>query len=328
MQEVDEASTPPRSGWSPKLSAATTLVRCARHRETDALFHCDKCRMKWCALCVRTGSERSVTWALCACHGRCSPIVASTAGRPLTNDFGECFTYPFRGEGRLLLLLGAAVYGLVDLYYGNGVRAALTMIAASAGANVEGGGSGNPIVTGVGMVIVLILFGYLLSWVARTIRESARGRDVLPPYPEFIAFYESIVKPVLRMTALLFACFLPGMLVLPFGAVGGLLGLLLLAGGAFVLPMALTSVAIADSIEGLDPLRIVRSIGRVGVPYAFASALFFAVLGLLFIGTASVDALGWLAPFVRSFLSLYLAAVAGRVLGRVYARHEKELGWY
>jgi len=316
-------------------AAARTIWRCARHRDVDALYRCGRCKALWCSSCVRQGDERGVRWFGCACGGRCAPIEfdapvpsLATTERELTG----AFSYPFCGEGRFLLALGTVFYWVFDFWLGNQLRALLGIVAGA------GSGQPAPAVTtfdylriGGGcaaLVLVLALFGYQLSWLMRVVRESAKGRDELPGFPEYVTFADSVFVPLAQGLALVGVTLGPGLVLLKFGGIGVVLGVLALAAGAAVLPMALLAVAIADSLEGLDAKRILRSIPRIGAPYGFAAALFAAVIALLFVGAWLLEWIPFLGPIARAFLILYLSAVAGRVLGLVYARNEKRLGWY
>jgi hypothetical protein len=331
-ERLAEDREAPPSAWSAAPGTAGAFKRCARHREVAAAARCDRCRRLWCTWCVRHGEERGVKWLLCECGGRCSAIEPERAPPAPRELLEDAVHYPFRGEGRLLLALGAAFYWVVDLYFGSGVRGMARSISEamrSPDATTASVIDYLEVVKGASaLALVLLCFGYQLSWVAHVIRESARGREEMPAFPEWAGAVESVLAPLGRGLALLAVTLGPGALLLPWGAVGAVLGVLLLAAGAAVLPMALLAVAIADSLEGLEPGRILRSIPRLGAPYLLAAALFAAVVVLLLAGAFWLEQVPLLGPLLRAFLLLYLSAVVGRLLGALYARHAGELGWY
>jgi hypothetical protein len=322
-------SPAPATAPAPK---ARTLVRCARHRELDADVRCDKCRTNWCFGCVTSGEDRGVKWIRCKCSGRCDPLAREhevKAQRELESRAFGLLAYPVRGEGVWLLAVGAFCFGLFDLCCGSGVRALLEMFSTMFVAHPAAGDlSFSMTGSSLGLVVAILLLGFQFSWVMRVVQTTAQGRDEAPGFPDFVSVAESMVLPVGRVLAVLGLTIGPGLIALPFGLVGALFGVVLLIAGVFTLPMALTSIAIADSLEGLDVPRIFRSIRCVGLPYLAAAALFFAILALLFAGTAALGFAGPIAPFARAALALYLAAIAGRVLGLLYAKHERELAWY
>ena len=289
---------------------ARTLVRCARHRELDAAFRCGRCRMTWCDGCIEHGTQNGIAFTICKCGGGCEALVIVQPLPSLADEFVGCFRYPLRGEGRWLLLVGALLFGGCEILFGGGAVSLCYHLA------LQGA---------IGIVLLTLFFGYTLNWVGVVIRTTANGGDELPGFPEFLNVYDSMVLPLLRMIALLALFLGPGLIALPFGIGGLLAGIVLLGAGVTVLPMALSMVAMADNLSGLEPRRIGRAIAATGAPYFFTAALFFAVFGLLLFDGTLTESLGRLAPIANSGLSLYLLAIAGRVLGLIHRRLEADV---
>jgi len=237
---------------------------------------------------------------LCECGGRGVPIEIAFPPPPRIDDtLADVFAYPARGEGRWILALGAAMFTVLD------------SIAVSFSR----------------LFLAVLVFGFMVAWLMDVIRCSARGRPGLPAFPDFVTLWDSIGVPILRGLVLLLVTIAPGLTVASLGGLWNFVGVPLLLAGVAILPMALLAVAVSGSLEGLSLVRIVRSIPIVAKPYALAAALFSVVVGMLIGGTAW-EGLGFIGPFVTALVALYLVAISGRVLGLLYARHERELGWY
>jgi hypothetical protein len=110
----------------------------------------------------------------------------------------------------------------------------------------------------------------------------------------------------------------------------------LLAYGSIFFPMGVLALAMFGSVNGLNPVLIVRSILSTFMQYCGLIILFFC-LGVLFVVTLSMmvrilPKLGlrsYMFLFYISFsiLSLYVLLIAGHLLGRFYWRYEDKLRW-
>ena len=305
MTNATDPGTKP-TGWTLDAPPATTLVRCARHKDVDATLRCQLCRAPWCRMCVAIGDERGVVWRRCQCGGRCDDV-AVEAPPVSTHDFGaellDALRYPFAGAARVQVLFGAVAFGALMWIVG------ISFV--------------------VGPLVARPLFvGYLFAYVQRVISSTVKGRDEPPGLPDFVSVGESMLAPLMRMVLLLLLSFGPGLLawsLLP-GA-GALLGGILLVAGLAYLPMTLLAVSILDSLDGYDPRRVVASIRIVPRQYALAATLFALVFALILgCGFAPID-LPFVGSFLRGAVVFTLATIAGRVLGLTYRRYAKQLGW-
>lgn len=100
--------------------------------------------------------------------------------------------------------------------------------------------------------------------------------------------------------------------------------------------MGILAIVIFDSVRGLNPALIIRSIASTFLPYCGLVVLFYG-LGVLFV----IGIIGSLlaGTTMRSILSLilmpifmlvgfiWLLLVAGHLLGRFYWRYEERLNW-
>jgi hypothetical protein len=314
------------TNWAIKAAPARTLVRCARHRDVDAAFHCGRCRLDFCALCVKQFDERGVAFKVCHCGGRCEAI--EVVAPPKSNrDFGaelvDAFAFPFRGEARWQMVLGAAMFGGTSWLFGGTLANALPMVSPTSPLG--------PFAFWMVMGAVLALVGvagYLFAYVELVIAHTAKGRDDPPGFPDFLTVWESMMKPIGRLFLLLVIAFGPGTLLvalLPGGA--KLLGVVLLLAGLAYFPMALLAVAIFEGDQGFDPRRVVAAIQLVPRHYAIAAALFLLTFALMLGGGLFLVGLPAIGGLLRGALAFYMATVAGRVLGLTYRNHAKGFRW-
>jgi DNA-directed RNA polymerase subunit RPC12/RpoP len=106
--------------------------------------------------------------------------------------------------------------------------------------------------------------------------------------------------------------------------------------GIFFFPMGILAVVIFDSVRGLNPALIIRSITSTFLPYCGLVVLFYG-LGILFVigivGSMSAGrAVGsFLSPILTLFSILvgfiWMSFVAGHLLGRFYWRYQEKLDW-
>jgi len=94
--------------------------------------------------------------------------------------------------------------------------------------------------------------------------------------------------------------------------------------------MALLTVAIADSVAGVNPVVVLGSIAKIPGQYAATCGMFLVVLIL-------TGGCNWLLELVKlpiissmvsSFIGLYGLTVQMRVLGLLYRCNKKKLRWF
>ena len=253
------------------------------------------------------------------------------APRAFATEVPLAFTYPFRGNGIILLISGAVLFTLLDY---------LASLAC------------------LGTVIGIAATGYLFAYMQRIIASSALGDREMPQWPDLSEFWSDLLRPALLYLWTLMVCFGPALLVAytlsqPLVAVvqaaaaafqpGGP-AFLLTAGqlwpvfavlgvaafGAFCFPMTLLAVAMTDNFLAVNPLVIVPSIFRVLGPYLIA---FFVLAGLLHVAVLGGVAgkfipIPILPALIVRFLSLCLLAVEMRILGLLYLTNRERLGWF
>jgi hypothetical protein len=275
---------------------------------------------------VKQGEERGVRFVLCSCGGRCEAIVVA-APQKSAADFGaelaDSFRFPFRGEARGPMAVGAAMFGVFTWMFGSKLALSISMVTPH-----------DPLgpfalwgVMGASLALLAIA-GYLFAYLELVIVHTAKGRDDPPGFPDFLSTWESMLTPLVRLVLLLAISFGPGVVLLALlpGLAKSVGGVVLLAGLAYF-PMALLAVAIFEGDQGFDPRRVIASIGLVPRHYAIAAALLLASFVVLVVGCRSLGTLADLGGFLSGALAFYTATVAGRVLGLTYRNHAEKLGW-
>jgi len=106
--------------------------------------------------------------------------------------------------------------------------------------------------------------------------------------------------------------------------------------GVFFFPMGILAVVISDSVRGLSPVLLIRSIASTFLPYCGLVILFYG-LGILFVigivGSMSAGrAVGSISSLILTLISIlvgfiWMLLVAGHLLGRFYWRYEDKLNW-
>jgi len=221
----------------------------------------------------------------------------------------SAFAYPFCGDGAVI--------------FGSGVVFILLMGVVASFSGM------------IAMILSFVVTGYFFGALQGIVQSSAQGIDTMPPWPGTEDWTEEIAGPFLRWVVTMAACFGPGAAVCFWGwrnadtlvlGVGGGLGLL----GLVVYPMAVLAVSMADSIAGLNPFLVIRSIAASPGRYLAMVALITLLMGVQ-VGT-SYWAEKLPVPFVgdawHAFNGLYFAVVQARLLGVFYHANRERLGWF
>ena len=121
--------------------------------------------------------------------------------------------------------------------------------------------------------------GYLYAFMQNVIQSSARGEEAMPDWPEISAFWDDMVVPFFQFSAIWLVCLGPGIALMLL--VSPLAGVPLVCLGLFCLPMAILTVAMADSLAGMNPFIIFSGIGKVPLPYLTACGIFLVIIALM-----------------------------------------------
>lgn len=100
---------------------------------------------------------------------------------------------------------------------------------------------------------------------------------------------------------------------------------MLLAVGMVYIPMAFLALSDLESERGLNPLYVVRGIGRMPGPYFALVGLAGAAYFLPMLALILAGAPGWVQALVSSLLLLYVLVVLMRAMALVYRRRKINL---
>jgi hypothetical protein len=254
------------------------------------------------------------------CGGFGVPLAEHAAGeRRLRATFGDrvrdAFQYPLRGNGLTLLIGGTVFFGILA-----GAQALLEKLMGFTRVVP-------PMVLAGYLIVIVMSTGYLVACLQGIITSSVGGEEDMPDWPEVSEFWGDIGVPFFRFLAVSLVLVGPGLAAMFFGPAVGVPVLLL---GLFCAPMALLTVAMADSIVGLNPFVIFSGIAKVPGQYVVVCGL---LGGLLLLAGLARYLLGFLPipvlpALVGGFLSLYALCVGMRVLGAMYHSNRDALNWF
>jgi hypothetical protein len=209
----------------------------------------------------------------------------------------DAFFFPFRGNGKVMLIFGGIL----------GVISDLASLAPM-----------------LGIFASVLILGYFIAIYFQIIQSTATGANEAPDYPEISNIVEDLAYPVLQVIFVGFISFIP-LIVMAAYTIGTLtLGVVL---GVAYFPMAMMAVVVLGELRAANPLFVVRSIVSAGGLYWVAVT---SLLILYFVETLVVEILGGsfiIGSLIAAFLGMYTLMANGRILGLIYREKEEELGW-
>lgn len=227
----------------------------------------------------------------------------------------DAFSYPFRGDGLLIMILGAIFLGII-------------------GGLSSLGGVGKFLLKG-SFLLVVFYYGYTASMLQQVLHGSGQGENTLPKWPEFTDWQSDIIDPAMKWIGTFILVLGPGLATLMFGfALQSFLpGILLTALGCFYLPMGFMLVGMFDTLLALNPVVGFRSIVAIFGHYLL-TVFVFGILLAMNAATGTVGSmvdgipLTVIAYFVDGFNRLYTLVVFARILGCLYYANRHRLGWF
>jgi hypothetical protein len=215
----------------------------------------------------------------------------------------DVLTYPFRGGGWLMLLIGAGM-------------SILLKIASIA-----------PL---IGMIAGLFSAGFFASYYLDIINNTVNDKDDPPEWPDISNFGEDIGRPLLQTLGVALISLVPYALTFLLDATDPARETWQWAARAlFILyfPMSMLGVVMHGHLGGALPHRVIPAIFRALPGYLLVVALF---AGLTVLSSLS-DAIGSTIPFlgfvITAIPTLYLLMAEARLIGLLYRAKREQIGW-
>jgi len=192
------------------------------------------------------------------------------------------------------------------------------------------------------IIRIVIVWSYMYWYFCECIRDSAVGGLRAPETLGSMPGVGEMVWQFLRLLACYAFFFGPvtfyhGWTYSNNNEINGVIFWSLLTYGVFFFPMGILAVVMFDSVRGLNPILLIRSIISAFFQYCGLVILFYGLAVLLVIGRmGSVLAtvrtgstlLGPLLVYILIFaVYIWLLLVAGHLLGRFYWRYQEKLNW-
>lgn len=214
----------------------------------------------------------------------------------------DILTYPFRGGGKYILLIG-----VILTLAGN-----LVSIA--------------PLVGGIAG---LLLYAYFCAVYFKLIESTSTGGTEAPDYPDISNFFEDVIWPMLQITFILLLSFGP-FAIYAYRAgeemnplISG--GLLIL--GIVYFPMALLAAVILGRLSAAGPHVVFPSIFRAGWYYLLAVGILVLIYGAEMACGELLEEFFIIKYLVMAVVSMYAMMANARTLGLVFRDRREELNW-
>lgn len=178
----------------------------------------------------------------------------------------------------------------------------------------------------VSSVVEIIIVLYMYWYLAECIRDSAEGGLRAPKVIGDVPGVADMFWQMINIAGCLIVFFAPFVLYMLFTKKAGVIFWLLLIYAVFFFPMALLAIVVLDSVSGLDPRLIYKSIANTFRQYLALVLLFVAAVILIgVLGPKVEKSIGW--AFLFRCACIYLLFVAAHLLGRFYWRYQEKLNW-
>lgn len=225
--------------------------------------------------------------------------------------FLDALTYPVRGNGWIMTLLGAIFSVILDLL------------------------QHAPF---IGIFVVLFSAGYFGAFYLDIINATMTGRDEVPHWPSFGNFLDDIISPFIRLAGLVLIFRLAGLVLISFLPALGLLlvheaawfipaMLAAIIYGCFYFPMAVLASQAFGSLGSALPHVVFPAIFRAMpgyLPAVMALVAGFMVCGVIQAFTSDIPFAGW---FLTAAIALYGLMFQGRLIGLIYRKQKDKLEW-
>jgi hypothetical protein len=324
------APPPPPAAPPPEAPPIPVMATVDPGRKTICKFHpkalarwmCQQCSQLYCDMCVAPRPTPEGTGHFCrSCGGVCVPVQARVEINPLEqgNFFTHlpgAFTYPFKRGGGFLLLCATLFLAFID---------ALRYVPI--------GG----IIIFIAWGMTVMYYGYLYSYLQNVIHTTAHGDEHEPSLPDITDIGQDLVAPFLQLVCTVILCFGATLVCMVWALwfEGGPTGVVMAVAaglfGCFYFPMAFLTVAMFDTVGGINPMVVLPAIFKFPLQYLVAFVLLTAGVCFYLYGLKGLPELipiPILPRLIGGFIFLYLLTVMSRILGLLYYLNRRKLGWF
>ncbi len=170
----------------------------------------------------------------------------------------------------------------------------------------------------------IVFICYVCYYIAHCVIDSAKGNRRASDLPIADTFDVSdLISQTIVLLGCVAICFWPVAVYYVLTQRTDAWFWLLSAGGTFFLPMSFLAGVMFNSFDALNPMRVVRSIGRAFLSYCGLVLFFYAVGGLIAVALPRLAM--W--AFARQSIQIYMAFVLAHRLGWFYWWQKDKLGW-
>jgi len=239
----------------------------------------------------------------------------------LEKDYTSAFRYPFKPRARMFLGLAALMVGMLNML------------------------CGIPLLGFFAWILLFAMFFYNTSFCMLIVSETCEGAEDSPEWPT-----ANVLAPTMRIVCVVILFLLPmvfcmakdgSVSIFQWETSWGIAKILCLLAALYFLPMAFLSISFHGSLLAAGPRTVVPAMRACGTDYV-AVTVYVIGLTLIAFGVSYVTSLcrafvgrmHFLGFLVSSALAipafaidLFFAMVVSRMLGLLYRRHRKELGW-
>jgi hypothetical protein len=184
------------------------------------------------------------------------------------------------------------------------------------------------------LIILGLGTGYLAAYLFKIIVATSNGEEDMPDWPSVANGRRDVIDPLIQVLAALFMAFLPlivvGVIWWQFDWFHPAVAFGMLVLGLFYTPMALLSMALHDTAEGVSPLLVLPAIFRTLPAYIPTFSILVLAVGIRMGSTLFLALIPntWLASFCDVFIGFYFLIVEARVLGLLYLACEDRFHWF
>jgi len=184
----------------------------------------------------------------------------------------------------------------------------------------------------LGFILQILISLYIYWYFCECIRDSALGGLRAPETLGSMTDLEEMLWQCLRLLVCFIFFFAPAIFYLFWvffsnTKINEAVFFSLLALGSFFFPMGILAVVMFDSIHGLNPILIIRSIISTFFQYC-GLVLFLYALSVLYTKIMSIGRQWGIMIYIfGNIIFIWMLLVAGHLLGRFYWRCENKLYW-